>query len=104
VSTGLDGVSVHHLAVAQHIGAADVEGAVDVGQHLGGGLQVVENVAHGDGLDEVTHPARCGHVRQHVGEVPDHLERGRPGADHDAGLERDGGHPGVEQDAAHLGA
>ena len=66
--------------------------------------QVVQHVAHRDRLDEAAHPTRGGHVRQHLGEVPDHLERGRPRADDDSGLEHDGRHPRGEQDLPHLHA
>ena len=100
----LDGVSVHHLAVPQHVGAADVEGAVEVGGHARRPEEVVEDVAHGDRLDVVAHPARGGHVGEHVGQVPHHLERGRPGSDHDPRLEHDRGHPAAQQDVAHLDA
>ena len=99
----LERVAVHHLAVAQHIGAADVEGAVDLGWQRRRLDEVVEYVAHGDRLDEVAHPLRRRHVGQHVGEMADHLERRGTGADHDAGLECHGRHTGGDEDPPDLG-
>ena len=90
--TRLDRVAVHHLAVAQHIGAADVDGAVHVGRHPRRAEQVVQHVAHRDRLDAVAHPLRRRHVRQHFGEVAHHLERRRARPDDDAGLQHERRH------------
>ena len=97
-------VAVHHLAVAVDVGTADVERPVHLGRHLGGAEQVVQHVAHRDRLDAAAHPPRRGHVRQHLGEVPDHLERRRARPDDDARLQHDRRHAGVEQDPADLHA
>ena len=102
--SGLDRVAVHELAVAVDVGTADVERAVHLGRHVGGADQVVQHVAHRDRLDEAPHPARGGHVGQHLGEVADHLERRRPRADDHPGLQHDRGHARGEQDLPHLRA
>ena len=52
--------------------------------------QVVQDVVDRDRLDLVVHPLRCRHRRKPVGEVADHLERRRPRADHDPGLQHHG--------------
>ena len=100
----LEGVPVHHLAVAQHVGAADVERTVDLGGQRRRSDEVVEHVTDGDRLDEVAHPLRRWHVRQHLGEVPDHLERCGTRADHGARLERRSRNARRDQNLPHLGA
>ncbi len=99
--TRLERIAVHHLAVAQHVGSADVGGAVDAVIDARGAQQVVQHVAHRDRLDAVAHPFRRRHVRQHVGQVPDHLERCGTGADHDAGLQHERRNARLEEDLAH---
>ena len=54
--------------------------------------QVVQHVAHGDRLDAVAHPLRRRHVRQHIGQMPHHLERRRTRPDHDARLQHERRH------------
>ena len=98
---GLRGVFLHHARVAEDLAAADVEGAVDRAFERRRPDEVVQHVADGDRLDLVAHPAGGGHQGQRLGQVPDHLERRRTGADHDAGLENDGVHRTVEEDLAH---
>ena len=98
---GFRGVFLHHARVAEDLAAADVEGAVDRALQRCRPDEVVQHVAHGDRLDLVAHPAGGGHQGQRLGQVPDHLERRRTGADHDAGLENDGVDRTVEEDLAH---
>jgi hypothetical protein len=57
--------------------------------------QVVEHVADGDGLDAGVDPAGTHHDRHALGEVADHLERERPGADDDRGAELGDGDTGL---------
>ncbi len=99
-----DGVAAHHVEVREDLGAADVEGAADVAGHPGTADQVAQHVADGDGLDAGAHPARGDHHGQPLGEVAEHLEGRRAGADDDGGAEHGGGDPGVEEDAPYLGA
>ncbi|SII77065.1 Uncharacterised protein [Mycobacteroides abscessus subsp. abscessus] len=80
---------LHHLGVGEDVSGADVEGAVDRLREVAGGDEVVEDVADGQRFDPVGHPVGRGHPAQGVGEVPDHLERRRPGADDDPSLEDD---------------
>ena len=84
---GLGRVFLHHAGVAEHLPGADVEGAVDPALQRRRADEVVQHVPHGDRLDLVPHPAGGGHHRQRLGQVPDHLEGRRAGADDDAGLE-----------------
>ncbi|RPK63558.1 hypothetical protein EES44_15635 [Streptomyces sp. ADI96-15] len=101
---GDGGVVLHQFAVREDVGAADVEGAVDLCGHGGGADQVGEDVADGDRLHAGVDPARGDHQRQPLGEVAEHLEGGGAGAQHHGGAQHGGGHPGVEEDAADLGA
>ena len=101
---GLDRVAVHHLAVAQHVGAADVDRGVHVGVHARRAEQVVQHVAHGDRLDAIAHPLRRRHVRQHLGQVAHHLERRGARPDDHAGLQHERRHAAVEQDLPDLDA
>jgi len=69
------GVALHHLLVGEHVGPADVERPVHVRGEVGRVHEVVQDVANRDGLDAGLHPDRCGHHRQPLGEVAQHLER-----------------------------
>jgi hypothetical protein len=60
----------------------------------------VQNVVDRDRLDLVVHPLRRSHRGKAVGEMPNHLERCRPRADDDAGLQHDRLDARVEQDLA----
>lgn len=98
------GVAAHHVEVGEDVGAADVEGAADLGGHAGAADQVAQYVADGDGLDPGAHPAGGDHHGQSFGQVAEHLEGGRAGADDDGGAEHRGGDAGVQEDASDLGA
>ncbi|CAM5717055.1 hypothetical protein SALBM217S_02633 [Streptomyces griseoloalbus] len=101
--TGDLGVAAHHVAVRQHVRAADVEGPVDVGRHRGRGDQVAQHVAHRDGLGTGVHPAGRDHHGQPLGQIAQHLERRRPRADDDGRPQHGRGHRRVEEDPPHLG-
>lgn len=98
------GVAAHHVEVGEDVGAADVEGSADLGRHPGAADQVAQHVADGDGLDTGAHPAGGDHHGQPLGQVAEHLEGGRAGADDDGGAEHRGGDPGGQEDAPDLGA
>ena len=70
---------------------------------LGGGEEVGEGVADGDGLDGVVDPLGGDHGGEAFGEVADHLEGGGAGADDGPGAELGDGEV-VGEDAADLGA
>ena len=97
-------VPLHHLAVGQDVGAADVEPAADVRGHRRGADQVAQHVADRDRLDAVVHPARHGHRRQALGQVAHHLERRRARPEDHRGAQHGGRHAGGQQDLADLGA
>lgn len=96
------GVAAHHVEVGEDVGAADVEGAADLGRHAGAADQVAQYVADADGLDPGAHPAGGDHHGQSLGQVAEHLEGGRARADDDGGTEHRGGDPGVQEDAPDL--
>ena len=96
-------VALHHLAVGDDVGPADVEASVRGRVELDRTHEVAEYVANSDRLHERAHPTRRDHDREPLGQVTEHLERCRSAADDHAGLQHDGGHGPVEQDLAHLG-
>ena len=96
------GVPLHHVAVGEDVRPADVEPAADLGRHRRAADQVVQHVADGDRLDPGVQPARGDHHRQPVGEVAEHLEGRRAGADDDRGPQYGRRHSGGEQDLADL--
>lgn len=97
-------VTLHHVAVRQHVGAADVERPAHVVGQARAPDEVAQDVADGDGLEGRPYPARRHHHGQPLREVAEHLERGRARADDDGGAQDRGRHPGVQQDTADLGA
>lgn len=97
------GVTEHHVAVREHLRPADVEGPADVRGHAGAADQGAQHVPDGDGLDPGVHPARSDHDGQAFGEVAQHLEGGRAGADDHGRAQHRGRYAGVQEDAAHLG-
>ena len=97
-------VDLHHVAVFEDVGAADVPGSRLRHGAGSGGDEVVQHVADRDGLDLVVYPLRRGHHRKAVGEVTNHFERRRTGADYHPGLQHDGLDAGGDEDLAHGGA
>ena len=95
-------VLAHHVAVGQHVGAADLERAPDRNAVRQAEGEVVEHVVDGDRLAAGRHPARRDHDRQALGEVADHLERDAARADHDGGAKLGHGHARGAQDVAHV--
>ena len=76
------GVEGHHLGVADDVGATDL---VDARRHapIGDRLdQQLEDVADGNRLASGRDPSRRHHDGEHVHQVAQHLEAGRPGTDH----------------------
>ena len=61
--------------------------------------EVAQHVADGDRLDPDAHPAGRDHHRQALGQVAQHLERGRAGSDDHGGPQHRGRHAGGQQDA-----
>ncbi len=98
------GVTLHHLDVGEHLGPADVEGAVDVVVEVDRLGQVPDDVAHSDRLDAVVYPPGRDHRRQALGEVAHHLERRRPRTQDDRRLKHGCGHLAVEEHLPHLQA
>ena len=98
------GVALHHLAVGQHIWAADVEGAAHVGRHRGRTDEVAQHVAHRDGLDAVVDPARRDHGGQPLREVAHHLEGRAARPEDDGRLEHRGRHAAGQEDVTDLPA
>ena len=96
------GIAEHHLAVGEHVGAADLHHSSRARGRLEGGDQVLEEVVDGDGLHAREHPLRADHHRQTLGEVADHLERDAAGADHHGGAELGDRHAGLAQRLAGL--
>ncbi|EOY45544.1 putative integral membrane protein [Streptomyces lividans 1326] len=97
------GVALHHLPVGQDVRAADVEGPGHLPRHGRAAHQGAQHVPHGDRLDAGVDPAGRDHDRQPFGEVAQHLEGRRPGADDDRRAQHGRGHAGGQQDAADLG-
>ena len=95
-------VPEHHLAVREHVGAADLDDATGALGHVERRDQVAQQVVDGDGLHARVHPLRADHHRQALGEVADHLERDAARADHDRGAELGDGDPGLAQRLAGL--
>ena len=96
------GVAEHHVAVGEHVRAADLHHPARARGHVEGRDQVLEEVVDGDGLHARVHPLRADHHRQTLGEVADHLERDAAGADHDGGAELRDRHAGLAQRLAGL--
>ncbi|CAI8337770.1 MAG: Uncharacterised protein [Cellulomonadaceae bacterium TMED98] len=102
LQTRFQRITVHELAVAEHIGSPDIEGAVDRGVEVHRVQQVVQDISNRDGLDEVTHPFGRWHIGKDFGEVSNHFEARRARADDDSRLEHDGGNRTGEQNIAHF--
>lgn len=98
------GVPPHHVLVRDDVGPADVEGAVDVVRQPRASHEEAEHVADGDRLDARAYPARGHHHGEPLGQIPQHLERGRTRPDDHGGPQRGGGDPRGQEDAAHFGA
>ena len=77
---GDPGVALHHLAVGEDLGAADVEGAVDLRRHERRRRRGSAARRGWRSAGSGPHPARGDHDGQALGEVPEHLERRRPRA------------------------
>lgn len=101
---GDGGIAAHHLLVREHVGAADVEGTAHLGRHGGTADEVAQDVADGDGLDAGADPAGGDHDGEPFGQVAQHFEGGRAGADDDGGAQDSARHPGAEEDLTDLGA
>ena len=99
---GDGGVALHHVAVGEHVGAADAEAAVDVGRHARAADEIAQHVADGDRLDAGLHPARGDHDREPFGDVAEHLERRRAGPQDHRRLEHRRRDAAREQDLADL--
>ena len=82
-------VDRHHLGVRHDVGPADLEDARQRLRVLDRGDEVAQDVADRDRLAAGVHPLRRHHHGQHLGEVAQHLEARRAGADHDGGAELD---------------
>ena len=95
-------VARHHVAVGEHVRAADLDHAAGAPGHVERGDQVAQQVVHGDRLHARVHPLRADHHRQPLGEVADHLERDAAGADHHRGAELRDRHAGLTQRLAGL--
>src|SRR5690606_12292153 len=63
---GLEGISVHHLAVAQNVRATDVESTIEFFLYRDGMHQIAQHIANGDRLHIIAYPARRGHIWQHL--------------------------------------
>ncbi len=101
--SGDGGVAAHHLPVGEDVRPADVEGPVDVGRHAGGADEVAQYVADADRLGARVHPTGGHHDRQALGEIAQHLERGRARSDDDRGPEHRGRHRPLQEDPPDLG-
>ena len=97
------GVPLHHLLVREDLGAADVEGAVDVGRQLRAADEVPQHIPDRDWLDPRRQPLRCDHRRETLGEIAQHLEGRRAGAEDHRRFQDDRRHAGREQDLPDLG-
>lgn len=98
-----DGVAAHHLPVRQDVRPSDVEGPVDVVRHGCRSDQVPQHVPYADRLSPGVNPTGSDHQRKSFGEIAQHFERRRAGADDDGRPQHGGGHRRVEEDASHLG-
>ena len=78
---GHGGVAAHHLAVAEDVGAAELDLARRVPRRVGERRQGADDVADRDRLGARVDPARADHRRQAVDEVAQDQERGAAGAD-----------------------
>ena len=77
------GIAFHHVAVTDHIGAADLDHPAGAFRRLQGGDQIAQHVADGNRLDAREHPPRTNHHWQTFRQVADHLKRQAAGADND---------------------
>ena len=96
------GVALHHLAVGEDLGAADVERAVDVGGHRRAADEVPQHVADRDGLDAGADPARGDHHGEALGEVAQHLEGRGARSQDDRRAQHGRGDAAGEEDLADL--
>ena len=98
----LSRVLAHQILVGDTVGSADLEHRVALELDIERLHEVVEHVLDRDRLRDGAHPARCGHHRQALDQLADHLERQAVRADHDRGPELDRLHARPSQQAAHL--
>jgi len=91
-------VSAHHVAVGEHVGAADLDDPPRARRCRQRCDKIRDHVTYVDRLDTRRHPLRSDHHRQTLGEITHHLERhaARPDDDRRAKL-RDGNARRAEQ-------
>ena len=92
---------VEQVRVGHDVGGAEVDraGRAVVGQSVGDRAQ---HVGGGHRLDRAAHPRRHGLHEEQRRDLPDDLERRRPGPDHDARAQRDRAVGRAEEDALDL--
>lgn len=95
-------VALHHVAIGEYVGSADVEPTAHIRRHRRAADQVVQDVADGDRLDPGAEPAWGDHYRQAVGQVPQHLERRRAGPENHGRAQHRDRYAGCQQNLADL--
>ncbi len=74
LQTARFGVAEHHVAVGQHIRAADLDGLPDACGRFQRGNQILQHVTDADGLDASVKPTRADHHRQTFDQITDQLK------------------------------
>jgi ATP-binding cassette subfamily F protein 3 len=97
-------VMLHHLAIREYIGSADVVVARNGIRERGSADEVSKNISNRNRLDARIHPLGDGHDRKAFGQIAQHLERRGTRTDDNSRTQLESGNTAVLQNVARVGS